>query len=421
MRVLTCLYLITLSYILAPSHVYASAQTDFDQGVTFFKEEKYNLAVEKFTSALNQGLKTVSLYYNLASTHFKLQQYSEAKRYFQKVAQTPEMRDLATYNLGLIALKQQQTDEARQIFTRIVRDSKDKKLVSLSATQLARIRSSQDQWRVYISANYGHDSNITVLPSETSLDIADNFYNVFLSIDSVVSGKRKNGWLVDATYLRIDFKDSDNFDEYQYSAGIKKTQPLSNWDTSIHLSLSQNNFSGNDYQSAAKLDLKGYTRLSRTQRVELRYRYEDINSELSVYDYLEGWRQRARIGYSYYSLHHIYNIYYELELNQRNDLVTSLYAYEYSPTRHTVRGRYTYIPVENWNIIAELGLRASDFPASQSFDRNDDQVNASIGIDYRIDKTLRLKTKLEHINNMSSVALYDYDKTRVMLGLSKLF
>jgi Tfp pilus assembly protein PilF len=414
-------FFIALLLALVSGKLYASAQTDFEQGVMFFKQGKYAQAIEQFESAQKQGLDTISLAYNLASSYFKLGNYDQARHYFQLVAKTPKMHDLAMYNLGLVAIKQQQATQARTIFTRIVEQSSDKKLIALSATQLSNLQRSQDDWRLYVSAEYGHDSNITSLPSETSLDIADNFYLAFISIDKVVSGSRNNGWLLDARFFRIDFSDSDSFDEYQYAVGIKKNQSIANWSTRLQLGLSRNNFAGDDYQSTVKVALDGRTRLSRNQQLYLRYQYEDISSEQAIYDYLQGWRQRARIGLRQKNNRHDYNIYYELELNQRNDLITSSYAYEYSPTRHTLRGIYSYQATENWKLIAELGLRDSDFPSSESFDRDDEQLKSALGIDYAVNKSLHLKGRLEHINNSSSVELYDYSKNRIMLGLNKLF
>lgn len=414
-------FFIALLLVLTPAKAHASAQTDFEQGVMFFKQGKYSQAIEQFEAAQKQGLDTVSLAYNLASSYFKLGNYSQARHYFQQVAKTPGMHDLAMYNLGLIAIKQQQSSQARTIFSRIIEQSSDKKLIALSTAQLDKLARSRDDWRLYVSTEYGHDSNITSLPSETSLDIADNFYTAFISIDKVVNGSRNNGWLLDGRFFTIDFSDSDSYDEYQYAVGIKKSQSIANWNTRLHLGLSQNNFAGEDYQSTVKMTVDGQTRLSPNQRLYLRYRYEDISSELAIYDYLQGWRQRARIGLRQKNNRHSYNIYYELELNQREELITSSYAYEYSPTRHTVRGSYSYLATENWKLIAELGLRDSDFPGSESFDRDDEQLKSAVGVDYAFDKSLHLKSRLEHINNRSSVDLYDYSKTRIMLGLNKLF
>jgi len=421
MQILKYSFFSMMLLLLFSANVLASADADLEQGISLFKSGKYTQAVEKFESAKAQGLNTIALNYNLASSYFKLERYADAREHFQLVAKSPEMHDLAMYNIGLISLKLNDVTGAQQIFTRIITNNTDPKLVSLSRSKLNTIQSTDKVWRIYSSLDYGHDSNITSLPSETSLDISDNFYNLFLSVNRVIAGKRKDGWLADASYFRLDFSDSNDFDEFQYAAGISKEQKLALWNTRLRLGFSQNNFAGDNYQSAYKLEAKGSRALSNRQRIYLRYRYEDINSDQAIYDYLAGWRQQARIEYRQFNPQRHYSIYYELELNDRNELVTSSYAYDYSPTRQTIRGRYTFIPAAQWNLITDVSFKLSDFPSSVSFNRDDEQLRASIGLDYLFSKTLRLKSKLEHVSNRSSVDIYDYEKTRIMLGLSKLF
>ena len=413
-------YLAALLFIFSSS-VFASAEVDFSKGVKYFKSGDYASAVVRFERAKKQGMNTLALHYNMASSYFKLAQYDKSKYYFGLVAKSAEMRHLAEYNLGLIALKENDRAAAKKIFLQVKANSKDKKLVRLSNKQLADIKSIDDKWKVYVSANIGNDDNITSTADDTVAGISDSFYDVFLSVDSLVSGKRKNGWIVDATYFKIDFSDTSTYDEYQYGVGVRRELRITDWDTSAHLKFSQNNFGGDDYQSSVKLDLKGKSSLTRTSRLYLRYRYEDITSDKAIYDYLEGWRQRARVEYRNYTKNNIQQVYYELELNDRGSLVTSLYAYDYSPTRHTIRGKYTHMFSDKWHLLGDLSYRMSDFPTSVSFNRDDDQFKASASVDYRFDKTFKLRTKLQYIDNQSTVDRYEYDKTQISVGLSKRF
>jgi len=413
-------FLIALLFLFSSS-VLASAESDFSKGLEFFRSGDYSSAVVQFELARKQGMNSVAIHYNLASSYYKLEKYELSRRYFKLVSQSPKMSDLAEYNLGLIELKVNNRKQAKKYFSEIVKDSKDKKLVSLSVKQLRKIKNMDDKWRAYFSLNMGNDDNITASPVDAALDVSDTFYDVFLSLDTVISGKRKDGWLADVIYFKIDYSDSDFYDEYQYAAGLRKEQRLGSWDTSAHLSVSNSNFGGIDYQSALKLDVKGKTSLTKTKRLYLRYRYEDISSDEALFSYLEGWRQRARIDYRDYQKNSSHQLYYEYELNDRGELITSTYAYDYSPTRHTIRGKYTFNINSAWAVTGDLSYRVSDFPASASFERNDDQMKAALLVDYRIDKTLKLKTKLQFTDNESTVDQYDYDKTTISLGVSKQF
>jgi hypothetical protein len=45
----------------------------------------------------------------------------------------------------------------------------------------------------------------------------------------------------------------------------------------------------------------------------------------------------------------------------------------------------------------------------------------TLSADYSFDKTLKLKASWLAVDNASSVDLYDYDKTMLTVGFSKLF
>ena len=79
-----------------------------------------------------------------------------------------------------------------------------------------------------------------------------------------------------------------------------------------------------------------------------------------------GWRQRAQVRYYRNTEQSRQQLYYELELNKRNELVASDggFSYEYSPTRHTLGGKYTHKFSGKWYLTGDLAYRVSDFPAS---------------------------------------------------------
>ena len=414
-------YFMILTLFLFSSSAMASPETDFKQGFNSFQAEDYSAAIRLFESAKKQGMKSVALYYNLASSYYKMADYATAKIYFKRVTQSEKMKDLAEYNLGLIALRENNHNEANKYFTSIALSSKDTKLMGLAKKQLSNIRTTEKPWKVYLSANMGYDDNITASPSGTVLGLSDTFYDLFTSFDTVVAGKRKAGWIADASYFRIDFSDTNSSDEYQYAFGIRKEHRLGSWDSRLHFTLSQSNFGDTDYQTILKLNARGIKKISKEDRLYLSYRYEDIQSDSTIYDYLEGWRQRTRIEYRNFTSKHIKELYYELELNDRGYLVATTYAYDYSPTRHTVHGKYTYLQSNVWHWSGDLSYRMSDFPASASFDRDDDRLRFSLSANYRINKTLKLITKLRYTDNKSTVDQYDYNKVILKMGLSKVF
>ena len=407
--------------LLCPSAALASAGDDYEAGIRLFKEGDYHSAITRFESARNAGMSTAALYFNLGSAYFKIGKYAESKRYFNRVVEYPEKRPLAEYNLGLIALKQNDAYQALKHFEYAEKNSKNKKIIDLSKQKIASLQSILKPWKVQLAAYIGYDDNISVTPDNLALGVDDSFYDILANADVVVHGQRQRGWLLSASYFKIDYRDSNEFNQDYFTAGVRNEHRFGEWNTIAHLRAGRSSFGGQDLQSFYKLDVLGNKSFSGNQKILLQYRFDDFTSENPTYDYLEGWRQRAKIRYARNTVKHNVQAYYELELNERGELVTNAFSYEYSPTRHTLGAKYTYKLNNRWFLTGDLWYRDSDFPASATVDRQDQRWTINALLDYRIDSTLLVKTNVKYIDKQSTFDLYTYDRTIVSLGLSKLF
>ncbi len=413
--------MVAVGLMLFSSALLATAETDYEQGVASYKAGDHAAAINYFESAKKQGMDSVALQYNLASSYYRAGRHQEAKTYFNKLLETEAMRDIANYHLGLIAVKEKDGSSARRYFNAVATSGKDEKLIKLSEKHLAALTIKEDKWRSNISFSLGHDDNISSVSGDSVLDQSDSFAELYASTEYLLSGKRKHGWLASASLYGIEYSETDSNDLYSFSLGLKRSMKIDDWSTSAHLNLAKSTYAGDDFQRISKLDIIARKPLSKRERLYLRYQVEDIRSDNSLYDYLEGWRQRARAEYRHYGANNIKHLYYELELNDRGQLVTSIDAYDYSPTRHTVRGLYTHIIDEKWWLNADLAYKMSEFDASPTIDRSDDQWKLGLSADYRFDKTLKLTTSYQYTDNVSSVDRYTYDKSVIRIGLSKLF
>jgi len=414
-------YFFTALIFLFSSELFATAASDYEQGVAAYKAGDNASAVTYFESALKQGMDTISLKYNLASSYYKAGRYKDAKKYFTLLNQTVEMRDIAEYHLGVIAIKEKDRALAQRYFTSVVNSGKDEMLVKLSNKHLLTLDEKEDRWKSNVTLNLGHDDNISSVSEDSVLDTADTFYELSASSNLLISGKRKHGWLADVAVYGIDYNDIDTNDQNVISLGIKRSMQFDDWNTSARLSVSDSTYGGDDLQTISKLDFRGRKQFSKNEWVNMRYRVEDIKSNQTIYDYLEGWRQRASIEYQNLTQNNIKQFQYELELNSRGELLTDSGAYEYSPTRHTVRGIYTHFVNKQWWLIGDASYRFSDFDASSTLDRDDNQWRFSLSTDYRFDKTLKLTAKYQYTDNSSTLDQYSYDKSVIKIGLSKLF
>jgi hypothetical protein len=403
------------------SRLYASSESDYELGLQAYKAGDNTAAATYFESAMEQGMDSLSLIYNLASSYYKLGRLEEAKAYFLQLEQSDEMRDIAQYHLGLIAVKEKDVSVARKYFGLVSAEGRDKKLMQLSEKHLESLSVKENRWRSLVSLNLGYDDNIYSASGDSVLDEADSFYELYASGDVILSGGRKDGWLIGAGLYGMDFINSDTNDQYNFLLGLQRARKISDWEASFNINLSKSTYAGDDFQTIMQFDALGRKSITRRDRLYLRYRADIIESDNTTYDYLEGWRQRARIEYRNYAARNIKHVYYEFELNDRGTLVTSTDSYEYSPLRHTIRGVYTQILDENWWLIGDLSYRYSEFDASETVDRSDNQWKLALSVDYRFDRTLKLFAKYQYTDNDSSIDRYVYDKSVFKVGLSKLF
>lgn len=416
----------------------AATQDSFQTGAESFNQGYYAAAVKAFKKAESQGMKSPALYYNLASSYYKLGEYDNARQYFEKVRKYSSMKYLAEYNLGLVALKQNDVVTAEKWFSSVAKNSKDEKLVVLAEARLKEIRRQKtaakqepawvsEKWSAYLSASLGYDDNVNFAPLGVAAKTSDNFSEFFASVDYLFSGNRRTGWLGEAYFYDINYLNENVFDEYEYGANLKRFQQLSrDWQARFSVDLKKSNYGGEDYQTITSLGAQARNTLAKNQYAFLRYAYDNIVSNNTLFDYLEGWRQRMRAEYRVYRRQDNARLFYELELNDRNDLTIATGGafdglYSYSPLRHTLRGQYTRILNQDWRLTGDLSYRASDYPTTPVQDRQDDRIKGVVYADYRISPDIKLRAKVEYTDNRSTESVFTYKRAIYMLGLNALF
>lgn len=411
-----------LLLIFSTSVVSASIKTDFEKGVVYFEAGNYEKAIKKFQSARKQGLRSTPLYYNIAATYFKLKKYNKSKRYFQELRKLPKMKSLAEYNLGLIASKQGNTIQAKRYFRSVIRSNQDTKLVSLSIAQIKRYTPVEKPLSLYMGLTLGYDDNINVAPVGIVVHESDFYLDYILSAGYQIKGNHKNGWHADVVLADTNYMDSNKYDQKQYGAGLKRSRRYNRWDTNIKLAFDNIDYSHDDYLTIIKLQAQGRYNWSRNNKAYLSYRYDDISNDIDLYSYLDGWRQKFKAEFRNYTKTSKLKMYYELELNDRNDLLTlSLQEISYSPTRHTLRAKYANDVTNNWKLTADYAYRSSDYPATSTQDRSDNRKRFSLSADNKISKDMAVRYRVEYTDNSSTDILYDYTRTVYTMSLNAFF
>lgn len=402
-----------LCLLLLPVLCLASAESDFQQGVSYYKQQKYEQAVKAFKKANQQGLKTPALYHNLGSSYFKLGNYTQAKKYFLHLQRFSNERMLAEYNLGLIAKKQNKPAQAKKHFLLVKNQAKNKKLVTFARVQLGEIKPEQLQtakpWFVYASVGYGHDSNIAADP-ETAIPTkkSSTFTDIYVDGEINVYGNEDNGLSLTAAASQFDYSDFDIYDQSKFSFGVTGNFETGNWNNAIKLKSEKINYAHADYQRVTlfEADTKNY--LSDNARLRLRYRYYNISLIDPLFVYLEGSRQRLRAEYKLKQADGYFKCYIEHESNDRTDDPNA----SYSPSRNTLRASYKYKISNDLDLKADASYRISTYPArGASTGREDKRQRYSLSLTYDVINDWKIRGKVEHTDNESTnAAVYSYQR-----------
>lgn len=412
-----------LILLLSSNLVYASALTDFKQGMALFELEDYSNAATKFEHALSQGMRSTALYYNLASTYFKLNDFKKSRAYFKELKKIPEMKSLAEYNLGLIQEKLGHNKQANRYFKSVIKDNKDRKLVSLAKMKIYGKNPKIKRISSYTSMKIGYDDNINVSPIGTVIDKADSFNELFVTADYLFSGNRKNGWISDITFFRSSYTDSNIYDFDQLGLGLIKNNKYNKLEIRLQSNYDKYTYGNEDYQSIIKLESRAKYNISNKQKLQLRYRYELISSDRAIYDYLNGWRQKLKTEYKQYNKDSIIKLFYEYEINDREDLITPTPSsvLSYSPKRHYIKYSHTKIINKHWRMTGDLSYRKSNYPTTITQNRDDNRWQLSTYADYRLSRSLMIRSKLDYTDNNSTEAIYDYHRTVASVDLNYFF
>jgi hypothetical protein len=196
-----------------------------------------------------------------------------------------------------------------------------------------------------------------------------------------------------------------------YSGGFDYTTKTKNWKIIPELSLTQSTYNNSSYQNILNLQVAGEHKLNNSSRISLAYRYSNIKSLNSLYDYLQGTRHQVRADYKNNTSFGKLRIRYQLELNDRLNTTTA----NYSPTRHEVRVKLNQAANRNWNISEEVGIRSSKYGTVSGSTRNDTRTRIMLSASKNIKRNLDSGIRYTYTNNNSNLNSENYSKNNIQI------
>lgn len=415
------------------SHHYTRA------GIQYFNQGQYL----KARTSLEQALSTLSsadksrtaIYYNLGSVCYRLKEYKQSRVYFNKLVGDKRLGAIAYYNLALIENRLGNKPAAIAYLQKSRRITTDRQLIVLANRQLHQLdnkidtgqphyrysRTVRKDWHAYFYLSPGYDSNINFAPLDIGSGRSGRFIQGIGLFDKKIAGKGsgyKTPVLLFTSSIFLSNYISTDFNDYNlFNIGLRYKLPLKQWHNVLDVNIKQSTYGHGKYQRNYSVTVYSRRYFSKGKMLRLRYRYDQINSLDSIYDYLQGYRQRLGAAYQIKWTHDYLFLWYELEFNQRRNTVRR----NYSPTRNSFRLRYERKLDSSHKIYIETEYQRSDYVPTAVQDRLDNRSMYSLAYIYDFARSWQFKAQWRFANNRSTDSLFSYKRHVGLLTLRKSF
>lgn len=411
--------LLALPLLISPAAAAASpADDEFDAGARAFREQDYRQALYHFTRAEKAGMRAARLDYNFGVVLYRLEQYAESRRYFEKLQGHPTLGALAYYNLGLIAHKSGDRAGAIDWFEKCAEISADDNLGELANQQIAKLDGRQPKpWFGYVSAVYGYDSNITLLPSSAAADESGDFVQALALGEYALREAETESYHLTALLLATDFLDGSDFDDDLLVLGAEYRRRAGDWRLDYRIEFGTSTFGGEDYVDTVATGLSARTELDQDRELRLRLTLEDVSEGSSEFAFLDGSRAELWASYRIDVDRREYRFEYGLEANDRENTATE----SFSPTYHRFRLRYFDQISTRIELGASFEFRDADYKGVSGDTRRDERTRLRLEGNYKLDRTWTTQAELTYTDNDSTDDDSGYHKYQALLSINALF
>lgn len=427
-------YLTPLFLLLICLPLYADdGSATFQEAMKAYKAGDYTQAMEGFETAQSLGMANPALYYNLGVVYFRLEYWDRAVDAFKKTANYPKMAPLAYYNIGLVKRRQNDTQAAEYWFERTLEGSRDAKLNRLARHALDNLPRTNYDWNSFLSIGLGYDDNVTLENDALAIasEESDSFYELFGFTQGVLSGTDMNGVLLRGSLFGDFYSEQSDFSLAELNLGLYRRFRMRDWKSEGGIYTTYSTLGSDPYLSSGNLVLDARRAVSDSMTLRFRVRFKAIHSLDQQSEGLEGsafdlrtegiWaldRSDARI-----------RGYYQLELNDRQDIETATSFSSLSPTRHTFYIDYRRALAPDWQFKASGSYRHSryddenvDSTGGTATTRTDKRKGVAFELSRRrIWKDFQLALEYRHTDNDSNIDSYSYDRNTLLFNLMKSF
>lgn len=388
-----------------------------------FAAGRYDEALSSFRAAQAEGVDSPALRYNIGVCLYRLGEHADAERAFAELAaRYPDFRAIAAYNRGLALLALERTEDAVAAFE-VARATGDDRLAPLAAAALAEIElrraaapaPSRSLWSGYADFRMGHDDNV-VLQDEVSVAPGTSMSSPFVEAFGYAARR-----IPSRVPVRLDFSgyvvrypDVGEFDQDSWRVAAAFEWRAGDWRLAAGPQVLYSTLDGDGFERSTGVALQAAHAVGANAQFDARFLFDDVAGGAPRFEYLDGTRERARLGFE----HRAFGggrvrVTYDIESQDRAGA-------NVSPERRRVGLSFARSVGARWSVEGWVATRTSRYEALV-VERTERLREVTLGARRELSSRWFVNAEYRLADNAASVAQYDYRSRRVGVGLSRSF
>lgn len=393
------------------------ADAAYAKGVTEFRKGSYATSARAFENALRLGRNDGAVHYNLGSAYYRLGRWSKAEQKFLMAAKLSEFKELSWFNLGLVAMKREDWLRAADWFNRVTASLAPENLKLLSQTALNQVREGyRNASLVHLRFNGGHNSNVLGLSDATlspSAGQGASFVEMHAGYDSKRGslgqyGVRATGALYSSLYR--DLSDA-NVTVANGRLALDRSGSRGTWVLAVGVGRLW--YGGDEYENFSQMSISRSLRLDAFEG-QMGYEWMSHSSLNAGDPGLSGAQGTLALDAVWLIGKGRPSVGFRQERNNRN-------ADVFSPRRNEYRAGWSYEASRKNSLSLRYSLRNSEYPASDSTQRNDRQQQLVAEWQHRLNTKLYRLLRIQHTRNASTDEGFSYSQNIALIGFGSDF
>jgi len=404
---------VALAWLLAAMPSPAQETSAFAAATAAFEAGDYERALSLFETARESGIDSAALHYNIGVCQYRVGDYTEAAATFALVRDRfPQFAAVAEYNRGLALSALNDRNAARAAFERA--RAGDDALAGLADSALATLgpaESPRSPWVGYFDVAAGHDDNVALV-DELSLPATLSASSSFTELVGYAGGRVGQRARLSVSGYSVRYADASQFDQTALRVDTSFGWSPGDWRFEAGPHFAETLLDGDGFERALGVSIRATRSITERVALDLRLVYDDLDAPSSRFSFIDGTRQRLRLGLESRGEQSRVRVGYEIEVNDRASASVS-------PDRDRLvlnlqRG------AGQWSLEGTLAYRQSDYD-DLTAPRHERLTEVGAAARRNLTKGWLFGAEYRFADNDSNVAEFSYRSHRVSLSIGRGF